>query len=111
MRKSVIVSSLFAVGFVVVALYVRSSREDSNSSQQQVSASQLAASDGRQGAACWVAVDGSVYEIDQGYKWQEGQHTESSSAYCGADMSNVIDDAPHGRTKMSQLKKVGTLVQ
>lgn len=111
MRKSVIVSGFLAISLVVVALYVRSSREASKGTQLEVSVSQLAASNGQQGAACWLAVDGIVYEIDQGYKWQEGEHTESSSAYCGADMSNVIDDAPHGRTKISQLKKVGTLVQ
>ena len=82
-----------------------------DTSQRRVTKQELASATGKDNKDCWLAVDGKVYEITQGYKWVEGEHTESSLAYCGADMSAVIDQAPHGRTKLSQLKQVGTLVE
>ncbi len=88
-------------------LYKLSQNEQSH--EAIITQEQLHLADGKDGRDCWLAVDGVVYEIDQGYKWLDGEHTESSLAYCGADMSSVIDQAPHGRTKLSQLKKIGSL--
>jgi predicted heme/steroid binding protein len=115
MRKNVYVSSIVTIFIIGGALFIRLSKQQANQNNenalQPISLSTFSEANGKQGAACWLAVDGIVYEIEQGYKWQEGQHTESSSAYCGADMSTTIDSAPHGRTKLSQLKKIGTLAK
>ena len=101
---------LFSVVIIGSAVIIQSSRQKETTQQlDTITATALQNADGKDGRNCWLAVDGVVYEIEQGYKWNDGEHTESSSAYCGADMSAVIDSAPHGRTKLSQLKKVGTL--
>ena len=107
-KKLLLVSFIIAGVLVGTATVLRQSKDQSVGSKAY-SQQELASADGKDGRDCWLAVDGVVYEIEQGYKWVEGEHTESSLAYCGADMSSVIDQAPHGRTKLSQLKKIGTL--
>lgn len=65
--------------------------------------------DGKDGNACYVAVDGVVYEIPQTGQWQSGQHSPSNGqAYCGADMSEALKKSPHGASKIRELRKVGT---
>lgn len=68
---------------------------------------QLKQYDGQNGHACYVAVKGTVYEINNQY-WQDGKHIPSGKqAYCGADMTEVIGKSPHGESVLSQLPKVG----
>jgi predicted heme/steroid binding protein len=70
---------------------------------------ELAAFDGKDGHKCYVAVDGYVYEIEQGRLWKNGEHvTSHGQAICGKDLSNVIGKSPHGRHKLTQLPRVGT---
>jgi predicted heme/steroid binding protein len=76
-----------------------------------VSQAELAAADGQDGRPCLVAVDGTVYEISGFTLWQDGEHAPSSGqAYCGADMSEAIRQAPHGDSKLELLDEVGPLV-
>jgi hypothetical protein len=38
-----------------------------------------------------------------------GRHTPSGGrARCGLDLSDVIDESPHGKSKLRLLKKVGS---
>ncbi len=70
----------------------------------------LARYDGEDGNKCLVAVDGKVYLIEGFDLWKDGEHTPSGGrARCGLDLTEVIDDSPHGRSKLPLLKKVGTL--
>ena len=65
--------------------------------------------DGQNGHACYVAVKGTVYEIKDNSYWQNGKHVPSDGrGYCGADMTNVITQSPHGESVLSTLPKVGT---
>ena len=71
---------------------------------------QLAEYDGQEGTDCLVAVDGDVYLIEGFALWQMGEHLPSGGrARCGLDLTEVIDESPHGRSKLQLLKKVGTL--
>jgi predicted heme/steroid binding protein len=64
--------------------------------------------DGKDGHQCYVAVKGVVYEIKDNAYWKDGQHTPSDGrGYCGADMTNVISQSPHGESVLSSLPKVG----
>lgn len=66
--------------------------------------------DGKDGHACYVAVKGTVYEIKDNQYWKDGEHTPSGGrGYCGADMTSVIGQSPHGESVLSSLPKVGTL--
>jgi predicted heme/steroid binding protein len=71
---------------------------------------ELAQYDGKDGNQCMVAVDGDVYLIEGFSLWQNGEHLPSGGrARCGLDLSEVINESPHGRSKLQLLKKVGTL--
>lgn len=111
MIKNIIISLCVGALIILSAVLVRNRQAKApDESLPIVTSTQLAEADGKDGEKCWVAVDGTVYEIEQGFKWVDGQHTESQGqAYCGADLSTTIDKAPHGRTKLFELKKVGTL--
>lgn len=75
-----------------------------------VTQADLAAADGKNGNKCYVAVDGTVYEIKGVEEWQNGEHTTSNGkASCGGDMSSVINQSPHGKRVLDQLIKVGPL--
>ena len=71
---------------------------------------ELAQYDGKDDNQCLVAVDGDVYLIEGFALWQMGEHLPSGGrARCGLDLTEVIDESPHGRSKLQLLKKVGTL--
>jgi predicted heme/steroid binding protein len=72
---------------------------------------ELAAFNGKNGKDCYVAVDGTVYEINSGL-WVNGEHTTSmGQATCGKDLTTVINSSPHGKSvlKSPAAVKVGTL--
>lgn len=113
-RVTVIVSGVLALLIVAAAVYVVQRRHSASYPQPQplrpVTHAELARSDGKNGHTCLVAVDGMVYKIEGFAEWQNGVHTPSGGlAYCGADLSNVIDQAPHGRKVLDELIKVGPL--
>ena len=71
---------------------------------------ELAEHDGQNGSDCYVAVDGDVYMIEGFALWQMGQHLPSNGrAGCGYDLTEVIEESPHGRSKLQLLQKIGTL--
>jgi len=73
-----------------------------------VSAVQLADATGKGGKPCYIAVDGTVYQISGFALWVDGIHTTSSGrAHCGRDLSEVINQSPHGKSKLSLLKEIG----
>ena len=77
-----------------------------------VSAAQLAASNGLNGAECWVAVDGIVYDTASSSEWRNGEHVPShGQARCGQDLSEVIKRSPHGKEVLTKLDIVGKLEQ
>lgn len=71
---------------------------------------ELALYDGVDGHQCLVAVDGDVYLIEGFALWSMGRHAPSGGrARCGLDLTDVIDESPHGKSKLRLLKKVGVL--
>lgn len=71
---------------------------------------ELAQYDGKDENQCLVAVDGDVYLIQGFALWQMGEHLPSGGrARCGLDLTEVIDESPHGRSKLQLLRKVGIL--
>jgi len=116
-QKIMVMASLVIAAIVVSGAFVIAHRKQKTpqtgpiSGQQQVTGSQLATADGKNGHDCYVAIDGTVYLIKDFSLWQNGQHLPSQGlAYCGADLSKVIDQAPHGRKILDILPKVGSLV-
>ncbi len=111
-RLIIIVSSIvISLGLVGTAVLVAAGRNSKPiPGQTPVSQTELKAADGKDGNDCLVAVDGTVYRISDFSLWQNGKHTSSDGrAYCGADMSQVINESPHGHHILDVLEKVGPL--
>lgn len=117
LAASLLLSLLVVVGAVVIAANRKNTAAPAQSAaptarpeQKSVTRAELAKATGKDGNTCYVAVDGTVYEIKDFSLWQNGEHKPSGGqAYCGADMSDVIDKAPHGRRMLDVLIKVGPL--
>jgi len=85
----------------------QSSKQDSS-----ISLDEVAKHTGKNGNSCWVAVDGIVYEISGFVLWVEGEHKPSGGrAKCGKDLSEAIQQSPHGKSKLKLLKEIGPLQQ
>lgn len=122
--KFTLISIIAAVALIGGAVYLRAS-----SAQQQpqtkatttpekkpelktLTSQELAANDGKENHKCYVAVEGKVYEIDQGRLWKNGEHvTSQGQAHCGLDLTDAIQKSPHGKSKLQGLTQVGTLEQ
>ena len=110
-------SIVFAGCLIGMAVYLRQGAYENRTGMSSVAskkftAQELATFDGQKGRACYVAVDGKVYEIEQGRLWSKGQHTPSAGqAHCGKDLSDAIGKSPHGKSKLTALESVGSLVE
>jgi predicted heme/steroid binding protein len=114
-------SLVFGLFIIAAAVYwqltygERSGREFSSDAsaapaQSTFTPEELAEHDGKDGNDCFVAVDGNVYLIEGFALWQMGEHLPSNGrAKCGYDLTDVIDESPHGRSKLQLLQKIGTL--
>jgi predicted heme/steroid binding protein len=104
-----IASALLGLGSVAGALaYVQSS--PAGAGTRKISREVLAQHDGIDGHQCYVAVDGTVYLIEGFALWTGGTHvTSGGKARCGQDLSQVINESPHGKSKLQLLKVVGKL--
>lgn len=107
------ISKSMLIGLIgLLSLTACSVKVDNSTNLTNFTSSELSAFDGKNGNKCYVAVDGSVYEISGTPFWMDGEHIKSDGqAFCGNDLSNVIDQAPHGRSVLTSsfLTKVGSL--
>ena len=109
--KNVIISAIVALALIGGAVYIQTSRAAENTTGSRVfTIDDLKEFDGKSDRDCYVAVDGTVYNIEQGRLWQNGKHSSSEGqASCGRDLSVVIGQSPHGKSKLSTLEVVGKL--
>jgi len=81
-------------------------------SSTAITTAQLAKNNGKSGTQCWVAVNGTVYDVSNSDEWRNGEHVPSNGqAKCGRDESSSIGASPHGSSVLSSLPTVGTLAQ
>ncbi len=107
-----------AFGLLLIAgsLYIAQNKDDTETpavdSSQIISKESLEKANGQNGNECLVAIDRTVYKIEGSDLWKNGEHTTSNGlAYCGKDLTEVLKQSPHGRTKLEQLEKIGQLDQ
>ncbi|OGL46185.1 MAG: cytochrome B5 [Candidatus Schekmanbacteria bacterium RBG_16_38_10] len=62
--------------------------------------------DGKEGRKAYVAVNGKVYDITESDLWQDGEHGGIHVA--GQDLTDEIDNSPHGEDIMENWPVVGT---
>lgn len=105
-----LVSTVLGLAMIGGAVYWRSGPVGGEAADRSYTLEELAQYDGKGGNKCLVAVDGEVYLIEGFALWSMGEHTPSGGrARCGLDLTDVIDDSPHGRSKLQLLEKFGTL--
>jgi predicted heme/steroid binding protein len=68
---------------------------------------ELAKFDGTGGNPAYVAFNGKVYDVSAGPNWDDGAHFEHLA---GEDLTEVMQDAPHGDEVMDDYPVVGEFV-
>ena len=73
--------------------------------QRSFTPEELANYDGMNGSAAYVAVNGVVYDVSNVKQWRTGRH-EGNVA--GIDLTDIIQQSPHGTSILDGLPVVGT---
>jgi predicted heme/steroid binding protein len=108
MKKLFII--LFIALFAVGCSSAENKSTDNGNNLSSISSIQLSENNGKSGNKCFVAISGKVYEIKESNKWIDGNHLESEGkASCGKDLTEVMNDSPHGISILTTSPKV-TLV-
>ncbi|MDD2271550.1 MAG: CopD family protein [Desulfuromonadaceae bacterium] len=68
----------------------------------------LASFDGGEGRPAYFAFEGKVYDATQSKLWKQGGHMGRHNA--GIDLTEALNQAPHGREKVTALTAVGELI-
>jgi len=63
--------------------------------------------DGRDGGEAFVAYRGKVYDVTDSTMWVDGGHEAEHEA--GRDLTEEMDEAPHGEDVMDEFPVVGLL--
>ena len=101
-----------AASSAVSSTETASSSSAASSSSSQANAitftlDELAQYDGKNGNDAYVAVAGTVYDVTNAAKWQNGSHY---GVQAGTDCTPAISRSPHGSSVLDGLPIVGTLV-
>jgi predicted heme/steroid binding protein len=75
--------------------------------EQMFSREYLAAFDGKDGRAAYVAFAGKVYDLTGSVMWEGGEHEGEHLA--GSDLTAKMDDAPHFPDELESFPVVGSL--
>jgi predicted heme/steroid binding protein len=67
---------------------------------------ELADYNGKNGKV-YIAYDGQVYDVSESYMWEDGTHQGLHKA--GQDLTDEMDEAPHGPEIFKDYSVVGTL--
>lgn len=65
--------------------------------------------DGKNGAPTFIAYQEKVYDVSRSFLWMNGRHQVIHSA--GADLTDSLDQAPHGPDLLGRFPTVGALVE
>jgi len=68
---------------------------------------ELAQYDGKNGKPAYVAYKGKVYDVSTSFLWKDGTHQVLHNA--GADLTDALEQAPHGENFLERFPVVGTL--
>lgn len=72
-----------------------------------MTAAELAKFDGREGRSAYIAVNGTIYDVTDSPRWENGLHPPDHQA--GKDMTEELAKAPHVRSVVERFPVVGTL--
>jgi len=76
---------------------------------QSYTRTELARCDGKEGRLAWIAYRGRVYDVSESFLWKGGRHMARHEA--GRDLTDVLDQAPHGEDLLARVPVVGLLCE
>jgi len=76
--------------------------------KRDLTADELSYFDGKEGRPGYFAYKGKVYDIRQSKLWKEGMHFTRHR--CGEDLTEMLDQAPHGEEKIMDMPRAGKLM-
>ena len=74
---------------------------------KKFSKKELAQYNGKDGAPAYIGYKGKVYDISGSFQWKNGRHQVLHHA--GEDLTDVLEQAPHGADMLEKFPTVGTL--
>jgi predicted heme/steroid binding protein len=74
---------------------------------QRFSRAELARCNGKNGAPAYIAYKGKVYDASNSFQWRSGRHQVLHDA--GEDLTDGLEQAPHGVEMLERLPVIGTL--
>ncbi len=74
---------------------------------REFSEKELAQYNGKNGKPAYIAYKGTVYDVSASFLWKNGDHQVLHSA--GSDLTDALEQAPHGEDVFDQLPVVGAL--
>lgn len=99
-------SALFAVFFLGPRLK-RKQAVTRATTGGDLSLAELAEHDGKEGRPAYFAYRGAIYDASNSPMWKNGTHMGRHQA--GADLTDVLSQAPHGEDKILALPQIGKL--
>ncbi|HEY0196683.1 MAG TPA: cytochrome b5 domain-containing protein [Methanobacterium sp.] len=69
---------------------------------------ELARYNGKKGNLAYIAYEGKVYDVSDSFLWKGGKHQVTHKA--GEDLTDALEDAPHGYKELEGYPMVGVLV-
>lgn len=72
-----------------------------------ITRSQLALRNGQDRPEIWIAFQGIVYDLSSSRLWKYGKHYEH---FAGQDLTEELEDAPHGVFVFMRFKAIGYLI-
>lgn len=68
---------------------------------------EVAQCNGKDGNPAYIVYKGKVYDVSASFLWKDGTHQVLHSA--GADLTNAMEQAPHGGEVLGKFPVVGIL--
>ena len=72
-----------------------------------MTAAELAKHDGKNGRKAYIAVNGTIFDVTDSPRWEDGLHPPDHQA--GQDLTEELTKAPHVRAVIERFPVVGTL--
>jgi predicted heme/steroid binding protein len=81
--------------------------EDVKTTMRKFTTKELAQYTGKNGTPAYIAFKGKVYDVSRSFLWRDGKHQVVHNA--GKDLTEGLDEAPHGADLLERFPLVGTL--
>jgi predicted heme/steroid binding protein/uncharacterized membrane protein len=104
----IMVSTAVFVTFVVRPKLKKKMKQAPRDLKGDITSGTLSQYDGKEGRPGYIAYDGVVYDVTDSKLWRDGTHLRKHSA--GADLTDVLKTAPHGKEKVIRMPVIGKLL-